>query len=200
VKRITALNNGITTIAGDNLGIYLNQLSNPYDDNTLDNPAPPQQPDTQFWPNPNTFLIGGVNGGNVRPGDKLEYTIYFLSTGQAIAKNVLICDRIPDNVSFIPNAFNISPPQAPGGSPSADRGLVLSFNGNLQSLTGLTDGDAGVYFAPGVDPKTIYPNINCNGANTNGAVVVNLSDLPFATASGVPLNSYGFIRFRGSVK
>ncbi|MBD2499298.1 SdrD B-like domain-containing protein [Anabaena azotica] len=199
VKRITALNNGITTIAGDDLGVYLNEPSNPYDDNTLDNPAP-QQPDTQFWPDPNNFLFGGVNGGNVRPGDELEYTIYFLSAGQAIAKNVLICDRIPDNVSFIPTAFNSNPPQATDGIPKADRGLVLSYNGTKVSLTGVVDGDAGVYFPPGVDPTTIYPNINCNGANTNGTVVVNLGDLPFATDSGVPLNSYGFIRFRGSVK
>lgn len=200
VKRITALNKSTTTIAGDNLGVYLDQASNPYDDNILDNPTAPQQPDTQFWPNPSSFLIGGVNGGNVKPGDELEYTIYFLSTGQATAKNVLICDRVPDNVSFLPTAFNSSPPQAPGGTPTADRGIVLSFNGNTVSLTGVSDGDAGVYFAPGVDPKTVYPNINCNGANTNGVVVVNLGDLPFATASGVPLNSYGFIRFRGSVK
>ena len=59
-----------------------------------------------------------INGSNVSPGDELEYTIYFISTGDSPAKNVLFGDgfarrlhRVPENVTFIPTAFNSNPPQ-----------------------------------------------------------------------------------------
>ncbi|MBD2777959.1 hypothetical protein [Iningainema tapete] len=102
-------------------------------------------------------------------------------------------------LTFIPTAFNSIPP-ASGSLPGADRGIVLSHNGNSVSLSNSKDDDFGQYFPPGVDPKIVYPQINCSGSNTNGAVVVNLGDLPNATNSGTPIGSYGFVRFRGKVK
>ncbi len=209
VKRITKINSNTTTKDGDNLAVYKDEDANPYDDNniTVTNPNPPTTPaDTKNWPNPNTFLIGGINGGNVRPGDELEYTIYYLSGGDSEAKSVLVCDRIPGNVSFIPNSFNNQASRATGGLQNADRGIQWLKNGNTESLTNVQDGDVAQYFPPGIEPSTIYPGIDCDGdknltlLNTNGAVVVNLQDLPNATGSGTPNTSYGFIRFRGRVK
>jgi uncharacterized repeat protein (TIGR01451 family) len=195
VKRITAVNGSTTTNAGDNLANYINEAANPYDDNTIEPslaPKPPAYPtpDTDKWLNPSTFLVGGINGGAVQPNDTLEYTIYFLSTGSQPAKSVRFCDRVPENVTFVGTAFGSSP----------ERGIVVNQGGTITNLTNVPDTDAGQYFAPGVDPATIYPGINCGGANTNGAVVVNLGDLPFATGQGAPSQSYGFIRFRGVVK
>jgi uncharacterized repeat protein (TIGR01451 family) len=205
VKRITSVNGLLTTNRGDDLSQYKDEDSNPYDDNdiTITNPNPPTTfADTDKWPDLNTFLIGGINGGNVKSGDEIEYTIYFLSAGQSPAGKVLICDRIPNHVSFIPKAFNASgsPSQVSGGIPGADRGIVWKYKGNTQSLTNIEDGDAAQYFAPGVDPKSIYPNVSCGGENTNGAIVINLGDLPNATVQDTPVASYGFLRFRGRVK
>ena len=157
------------------------------------------------WPNTtgkttSTFLIGGINGGQVDPEDEIEYTIYYLSSGDTEAQTVLLCDRVPENTTFLPTAFNSETNKATGGLDTADRGIIWQYNNIIQSLTNVKDGDAGQYFAPGVDPKTVYPNINCGGENTNGAVVINLSNIPNATAPGVPTNSYGFFRFRGKVK
>jgi uncharacterized repeat protein (TIGR01451 family) len=196
VKRITAINGGTTTVGGDNLGQYQDVPTNPYDDNLLDLPAP-RPADTKNWPTPNTFLLGGINGGSIKPGDELEYTIYFLSTGEVEAKNVLFCDRVPEDVSYIFNSF--------GGSSSlgltgTEAGMQMLWDGVTSNLTNVPDADVGQYFAPGIDPTATYPNINCRGANTNGAVVVNLGNLPNATAPGIPTKSYGFIRFRGRVK
>lgn len=203
VKRITAINNQTQNPGGENLATYNDEDTNPYDDNTITitNPNPPTKPaDTDKWPD--TFLIGGTRGGKVNPGDEIEYTIYFLSAGESKASKVLICDRVPDHVTFIPTAFNGSgsPAQVTDGIPGADRGIVWRYDGNLQSLTNVRDGDAAQYFPPGVDPKSIYPKVNCGGANTNGAVVVNLGDLENATGRGEPPASYGFIRFRARVK
>ncbi|KAF3884150.1 MULTISPECIES: DUF11 domain-containing protein [Nostocales] len=204
VKRITAINGSTTSNGGDNLGGYINEAANPYDDNDIEPnlaPKPPQYPtaDTNAWPNPSSFLLGGINGGNVSPNNELEYTIYFLSAGSSPAPNVLLCDRVPDNTTFIPTAFN-SVSSAPGGVSGADRGILLYQNNSAVSLTDVQDGDVGQYFPPGVDPKTVYPKIECGGANTNGAIVVNLGNLPNATGPGTPPSSFGYIRFRGKVK
>ncbi|MUG97481.1 DUF11 domain-containing protein [Scytonema sp. UIC 10036] len=204
VKRITAINGSTTSKGGDNLGGYINEAANPYDDNDIEPnlaPKPPQYPtaDTNVWPNPSSFLLGGINGGNVSPNNELEYTIYFLSAGTSPAPKVLLCDRVPDNTTFIPTAFN-NVSSAPGGVAGADRGILLYQNGSPVSLTDIQDGDVGQYFPPGVDPKTVYPKIECGGANTNGAIVVNLGDVPNATSSGTPPSSFGYIRFRGKVK
>ena len=204
VKRITQINSNTTTKDGDDLSIYNQDNSNPYDDNKLDNPAV-EPVDTNKWKDTtsdtnSTFLIGGIDGGKVEPDDEIEYTIYYLSTGKTEAKTVLVCDRVPGNVSFIPNSFNNEPNQATGGLSTADRGIQWLKDGNTQSLTNDKDGDGAQYFPPGVEPSTVYPTIKCDGTNTNGAIVVNLGNLPNATAPGTPNTSYGYIRFKGKVK
>jgi uncharacterized repeat protein (TIGR01451 family) len=164
----------------------------------LNDPNDPNDDPSLNWPT--NYLQGkigrGINSSDqvvVKPTDIVEYTIYFLSNGNATANNVRICDRIPDNTTFVPDAFNQS------GSPS-DRGISLSFNGSTQALTNVPDSDIGQYFAPGSNPISVYPTINCGGSNTNGAVVVNLGNLPAATAPNTPPTSYGFVRFRGRIK
>ncbi|BAY82185.1 hypothetical protein NIES267_16640 [Calothrix parasitica NIES-267] len=209
VKRITAINGGTQTLNGNNLATYTDETDNPYDDNDVTiadqvNPTDPQK-DTDRWPDgnnngqPDEFLVGGVFGGKVKPDDELEYTIYFLSAGDDTAKKVLFCDRVPDQVTFVPNSFN-NVTQTAGGLAGADRGILWLKDGNTESLTNVADGDVAQYFPPGVEPSTVYPQIQCGAANTNGAVVVNLDNLPNATAPGTPNTSYGYIRFRGEVK
>lgn len=206
VKRITAINGLTSTQGGDNLSLYKDEASNPYDDNTITIPTQPNPTDppkdTDKWPNLSTFLVGGTNGGFTKPGDELEYTIYFLSAGDGEAQNVLFCDRVPTNVTFNPTAFNTGVPADPNGISTANRGIVVNVGGNSLALTGVADGDRARYFPPGVEPSLVpeFSGINCNGANTNGAVVVNLGNLNSATAPGVPADSYGFVRFRARVK
>ncbi len=206
VKRITAINNNTTTKNGDDLGTYNQDDRNYYDDNEIEGSNPPTQPknDTDKWPltigkTSSTFLLGGINAGIVEPGDEIEYTIYFLSTGNNFAKDVLLCDRIPENFSFIPNSFNNQAP-ATGGLQNSDRGILWLKDGKTESLTNIQDGDFAQYLPPGVEPNSVDGQINCSGANTNGAVVVNLGDLPNATAPGTPNSSYGYIRFKTKVK
>ncbi|MEO1431820.1 MAG: lamin tail domain-containing protein [Cyanobacteria bacterium J06633_8] len=191
IKRVTALNNQPYTniIDGVDTG---NSTSTNYV------PAPKDADDNH----PNwlsNFLQGEINNIKVKPDDEIEYTIYFLSTGSTAAKNVLVCDHIPENTTFIPNIFNNETPNSDGLSGS-DRGILWNYNGNTEALTNIQDGDAAQYFTPGIDPTTVYPAANCSGVNDNGAIVINLGNLPDATAPGTPLNSYGFVRFRGKVK
>jgi uncharacterized repeat protein (TIGR01451 family) len=198
VKRITVINVASFTdfIDGVNNISSPNYVPTPHD--TDDNNG--------RWPS--NYLQGLLNGGTVLPQDEIEYTIYFLSAGDATAPKVLICDRIPENVTFIPTAFNSFATKNSSGLSGGDRGIIWQYNGNTESLSNIQDGDVAQYFPAGVEPSTVYndPNnpskkvVDCGGANTNGAIVVNLGDLPNATGSGIPATSYGFIRFRGWVK
>ncbi|MEO0844622.1 MAG: hypothetical protein AAF063_38045, partial [Cyanobacteria bacterium J06643_5] len=75
VKRITKINDATTTNGGDDLAIYNQDSSNPYDDNKVDITELPEKdgdpkPDTDKWIDTtedtnSTFLIGGINGGKV---------------------------------------------------------------------------------------------------------------------------------------
>jgi uncharacterized repeat protein (TIGR01451 family) len=198
VKRITAINGSTSTVGGNSLAGYIDEPTNAYDDNAITIPiqttstAPAK--DTDKWPSINSFLLGGIDGGRVKPNDVLEYTIYFLSAGDSTANKVMFCDRVPGNVTFIPGAFNTGIPAGNGGLVGSDRGIAVNLSGTLRAYTSANDDDFARYYPPGIEP-----GINCGGTNTNGAVVVNLGDIPHATTPGTT-GSYGFVRFRGRVR
>ncbi len=175
VKRITALNN------------------TPFTD-VIDDPTDPNDDSSLNW---NANYLQGRTGKNltandsvpVKPGDVLEYTIYFLSDGGLQASSINLCDLIPPNTTFEAKAFNGSTPRD-GGSASADLGIRLSIDTSTVYLTNIADApDRGEFLPAGVS--------TC-GTNSNGAVIVRLSNLARAATKGTP-NSYGFIRFRVKV-
>ncbi len=140
-----------------------------------------------------------VDAFRLRPGDEVEYTIYFVNAGDSTAQNVKICDLVPSNQAFLTNAFSgVSP--ATGGLANQQRGIAASINippatnHVLQSYTNVSDGDTAEFYAPNLTVP-----ISCSGTNTNGAVVIRLGDIPKSTGSGVPENSYGFFRFQAKV-
>ncbi|MBH8573296.1 DUF11 domain-containing protein [Nostocaceae cyanobacterium CENA369] len=195
IKRITRINNqDLTDIVdgrSDVSATATNYVPAPYDAD--DNDAK--------WPA--SYLRGLINAGTVKPGDEVEYTIYFLSKGQGNATNVKLCDLVPSNTTFIPTAFNGMTPND-GGLVGADQGIALAVGSNTPTvyLSNVADGSDRGRFYLANDSTT--PS-SC-GANTNGAVVVNITrspdlpNLPPATNPGTPANSYGFIRFRAKVK
>ncbi|MEM6251357.1 MAG: hypothetical protein AAF821_00415 [Cyanobacteria bacterium P01_D01_bin.156] len=216
VKRITAINGETTTSQGINLATH-NPTDYPYDDNDIPSVSDPNHPDydpadpafdpheTNQWPTPlNASLAGGTDGGNVLPNDEIEYTIYFLSSGDTTAENVLFCDYVPAFTQFIPNAYNSDTPQALGGIGGADLSIELYRNNTTDFHTGANDGDSATYFGPGIDPASNFPGIDCDGDgngsnnNTNGAIIVNLGNLPNAATNAA--EAYGYVRFRTRVK
>ncbi len=144
------------------------------------------------------YLRGLINAGTVKPGDELEYTIYFLSSGNVPIKNVSICDLIPGNSTFVENAFG-------GGS-----GIAVEINSAITNLTNINDSDRAEY----IPPNTVAPGA-CNqpdiankvtppkqlqaADNKTGAVLVNV--VTGSTTLPEPNKpAYGFIRFRVKVK
>jgi uncharacterized repeat protein (TIGR01451 family) len=195
VKRITSINNDSAKNPNDNtaLNVFVNDSGSTDDDNAN-------------WPTPkDTYLPGAIDGGNVKPGDEIEYTIYFLNTVTA-AKNVTMCDLVPTNQTFVQTTYN------------ANSGIGLALNSTTlptapnSLLTNAADTDAGRYYATNdASTPTVCKKFDSSGAvassgqtaNTNGAIVVNVvsgtTTLPSATAAGTPTNSYGFVRFRAKV-
>jgi uncharacterized repeat protein (TIGR01451 family) len=200
VKRITAINGLPQKRNGDSLSGYENS-GNVYDDNVIDIPTQatktdPQR-DTDKWPNLPTFMRGAINGGTVKPNDEMDYTIYFISAGDDEAKHVAVCDLIPDKQSFVPTAFNTLT-AGPGGITGGDRGIEVSINGVSNAYTNIVDGDIARYYAPGTDLPDACKKLPTDPppANPNGAIVVELGNIPAAVTPGIPLNSHGFVRFR----
>ncbi|WP_234017134.1 DUF11 domain-containing protein [Nostoc sp. 'Lobaria pulmonaria (5183) cyanobiont'] len=193
IKRITRLNNQDLTDIVDGRSDVATNASNYVPEPYATNDSDPK------WPV--GYLRGLINAGTVKPGDELEYTIYFLSNGLGNATNVKFCDLVPTNVNFIPTAFNGMTPND-GGLPGADRGIALAIGSTTPTLylTNVADSDRGRFYTANDSGTPSY----C-GTNTNGAVVVNITvpsfpNLPAATGSGTPANSYGFVRFRAKVK
>ncbi|WP_445727657.1 Ig-like domain-containing protein [Kamptonema formosum] len=137
----------------------------------------PADPDDKASGWPSNYLLGKIDGGKILPGDEIEYTIYFLSDGGATANNVTICDLVPRNLTFIPG------------------GISVFVNGSQLSYTDAGDGDGGQFYTAGTSLPASCRKGNEIPQNTNGAVVVNLGNIPSATGS-TPSNSYGFVRFR----
>ena len=151
------------------------------------------------WANPTATAVKSDNSGNTtnfssllqgavtatalpvaqrpKPGDEVEYTIYFLSDGGKDASNVSLCDFVPANTTYVPGS------------------IQLSLSG---TLTAVPDSPAlGSGFYPNSTP--VFP-ASCMGVNNSrGAAVVSVGSAPKATASGAPTNSYGFFRFRAKV-
>ena len=156
--------------------------------------------------------LWAIAGVSVAPGDLLEYTIYFLSSGNTNVTDVTICDLIPPQTTFVNNAYG--------------NGLGMAFANSVtatptSNLTNIADSDRGRFYPAGSTPNTTTPAppvTVCNKPNTaipmtiddnkDGLVVVDvvkISDplpnfLPFATGAGTPANSYGFVRFHVKVK
>jgi uncharacterized repeat protein (TIGR01451 family) len=191
VKRITAINPD-----QPNARIF----------NTFINDSNDTKDDLADWPNSkNVYLRGQISVADVKPGDEVEYTVYFLSHGNQEAKNVTLCDFIPNSMTFVPSIYgnqfgiglgtsNTAPPAAP----------------NLQ-LSNVIDTDQGKFIPANVappsfcqkpdpnDPNNLIPASSSD--NVSGAVLIELNNsIPTSIDPGIPPNSYGFVRFRAKVK
>jgi hypothetical protein len=192
VKRITRVNDSTTTSDGISTLGYIDDSNNPYDDNTIATPAVTPA-DTNLWPTDSTtnrypLLAGAIDGGKIQPGKEVEYTIYFLSMGDDAAKGVVFCDRVPNHQIFSLYSFNTT------GTTGIGRGIQVSLNGTTNNYTNNQDGDIGTFYPPG----TTLPTACGTAANTQGAVVVNLGNIPSAKTN--PNGAYGYVRFRARVE
>ncbi len=183
VKRITAINGDRTQNPNDNTSL-----------NTfVDDTASTRQEDDNYPNWPDNYLIGEIDAGKVKPGDEIEYTIYFLNAGNTEAENLRICDRITANQDLKLDAYGAG----------NDLQLQLDTQSAI-NLTSANDSSDRVRLIP--PAQSVPANCYLKGANDNGTLLfditgtgnTNQSDLtsvPGSTGKGTPDNSYGLIRF-----
>ena len=71
-----------------------------------------------------------VNGGDVAPGDILEYTLDFTNTGSDAAINTVLRDAIPANTTYVPNSLELLALGATGSKTDAEDGDEAEFTGS----------------------------------------------------------------------
>jgi hypothetical protein len=192
VKRITAIN-GIRTANPNDPTKVLNTF---VDDTASSKAAEDNHPN---WPA--NFLKGELNAGLVKPGDTIEYTVYFMNAQGSDAQNLQICDRVIGSQTFQSAAYgtsdlelqkgNAAPVGLTGSNDTSDRAQFVADSSTAPAscnLPALPSGQA--------DNGTIIVGVTGSGSSVQPDWTV----LPGASASGNPTTSYGLIRFTTKVK
>lgn len=186
VKRITAVNGqSLNPNDGTSLNVVVDDTVSIYaaDDN---DPG---------WPV--GYLIGEIDAGLVKPGDELEYTVYFLNAGNLLADDVRICDRLYPDQSLVNDGYGVG-----------IAAQVQIGTGSAVNLTATNDSVDRTEFISASSP--VPATCNLQGVNDNGTLIVdvtgpvgsgspNLTQLEATTGAGVPNESYGLFRFRTRV-
>jgi trimeric autotransporter adhesin len=161
---------------------------------------------------PTNYVTGLINAGIVKPGDEIEYTIYYVNNGENAAK-LKVCDLLSPNLVFNPNGFDT-------GTNTA-RGIQLQLGQNTPVLlTSANDSTVDrAYYASGA-PGTTISGCNLGGnttttttTNASGTVVIDINSasdsdtsapilltIPGTVGSTIPNDSYGLVKFRAKVK
>lgn len=188
VKRITAINGNRTENPNDNTPL------NTFVDDTVS-----ARQDDDNHPNwLDNYLIGAINAGKIKPGDEIEYTVYFLNAGNSDGENLRICDRITPFQDFKLNAYGTG----------NDLQLKLANNSEINLTSASDNNDRAQLIST---TGTVPTNCNLKGANDNGTLLIDitgtgqtnqsdLTSIPGSTGKGTPDNSYGFFRFTTTVK
>ncbi|MCY7366595.1 MAG: DUF11 domain-containing protein, partial [Chamaesiphon sp.] len=141
--------------------------------------------------------VGAYDAGRIKPGDTVEYTIYFLNSGGMNAKNVRICDRIVGAQTFVSDAYGTgkdieyqlgsNPVRylTKGLDPTVDRAQLDTSTGTISNCPAPT--------ISGTNNGTVV--IDITGTSS---VQDTLISLPSATSPGTA-NSYGYFRFKTKV-
>ena len=171
VKRITAINRGQ---ANERL----------FDTSYVDAGSGDDEDNAPEWPT--NYLNGVVDGGSVQSGDVIEYTIYFLSNGGATAQDFRLCDRIPDYLTFVDNAYG------------TDAGILLDLANGNNILTNADDSDKGTYVSSNSASLAYCGRDISGGIQDRGFVAVSVGNVPPALNSSQ--DAYGFMRFHAQVQ
>jgi uncharacterized repeat protein (TIGR01451 family) len=168
VKRITAINSVATGLTTHNS--YIHESGS-----TKDNDP--------GWPT--NYLLGEINPGQVRPGDEIEYTIYYLNNGENRIGQAKVCDALNKNLDFVLN-FN---------SANVGKGILLSPNSSTSTyLTNTSGDDRGEYSSISPIDCNLVSNTTVN--QSTNTVVVNAANSSNPILGG----AYGSIKFKVKVK
>jgi hypothetical protein len=203
VKRITAVNGDRIKNPNDNTPLNVTV------DDTLTND------NNANWPNPktsgiSTFLQGVTNAGLVKPGDTIEYTVYFLNADAGDSSGLRICDRITNAQSLLTDAYGTVGSGKDIQLHKGDGTFTTWTSTATSDLTSATDaGDRARLVTTAGAPANCNLDMATGGATDTGTLIVDVvgpvttnqpdwSSLSGSTGAGTA-NSYGYIRFTTKV-
>lgn len=186
-KRITAIKDG-TTGAITTFNSFRNDSSTTLDEHPGWNDAG------------NSYIRGEVNGVSAKPGDEVEYTMYYLNAGDNRISQARVCDRLNADLIFQPQfsavttttqGIQLVKEAIPDYVPS------ISYTNTTTYLTNTsTDTDNGFFSS-----NTTLPT----GCNTASNTTNNLSDnvvVADIASNSNPLNRQerGYIKFKVKIR
>ncbi len=137
------------------------------------------------WPSISTEVIGAIDGDRAKPGDIIEYAVYYRNAGENRISSAKVCDRLNTNLVY----------QTSFDALHAGRGIVLKPGSNTaQYLTGAAGDDQG-------ELATTQPS-DCNLAGSsintaaNNVVVVQAAN----SSTTIPGLSTSYIKFKAKVQ
>ena len=123
-----------------------------------------------------------LNGGQVEPGDVIEYRVSFENTGQDVAINTVVTDALPTGISYVPNSLEIVNASAgPAGAMSDAIGDdAAEYDANSNTITFWVGNNAnanqGGDFLPG---ETAVVKFLATVDNQNSGTVSNSATIDF---------------------
>lgn len=196
VKRITAIKDGVTGLPiKDAAGVPISFTA--FVDDTTS--ATKTDDNNCNWQNAtgttgactNTYTVGATTetAPKVKPGDEIEYTIYYLNAGENKA-TARVCDRLNPNLTFQQN-FD-----------SSNVAKGIGFKPGTTGITYLTNSDLDPDKGQLTNASVAGCNLPANGGTEVVAVDVGDATTPLlgSTGAGAPTGSYGYIRFKAVVK
>jgi uncharacterized repeat protein (TIGR01451 family) len=121
-----------------------------------------------------TKTVTDVNGGNVNPGDQLEYTITVSNTGNDGAVSSIVTDSIPANSTYVAGSLQITSGANTGVKTDGAGDDQAEYTGTsvvIRVGTGATSANGGT-INPG-ESTTFKFKVLVNAAAANGTVISN---------------------------
>ncbi|MFI5370517.1 MAG: SdrD B-like domain-containing protein [Candidatus Eisenbacteria bacterium] len=129
--------------------------------------------------------VTDLNGGAVRPGDVLEYTLTFRNTGNDGATNVVARDTLPVNTTYVPGSLVVVSGANAGAKSDGSGDDQAEYDGVNRRVifrigTGATAASGGT-LAPAVASSVRF-RVTVNSPTRSGTVVSNLANVAFNAA------------------
>ncbi|HEX8143454.1 MAG TPA: isopeptide-forming domain-containing fimbrial protein [Pyrinomonadaceae bacterium] len=121
-----------------------------------------------------TKTVSDLNGGNVNPGDQLEYTITVSNTGNDGAINSVVTDSIPANSTYVAGSLQVTSGANTGVKTDGAGDDQAEYNGTsviIRVGTGATSANGGT-INPG-ESTTLKFKVQVKAGTAEGTIISN---------------------------
>ncbi|MBI1798942.1 MAG: DUF11 domain-containing protein [Candidatus Eisenbacteria bacterium] len=129
-----------------------------------------------------TKTVADLNGGNVQPGDVLEYTVAMTNTGQDNAINIVMLDTLATSVTYVTGSLSVASGANAGAKTDAAADDQMEYDAaNRRVIARLGTGAnaaSGGSLAPGISTSAIF-RVRVNAPAPTGTVISNQAALNF---------------------